>query len=62
MAERANSYTPPVAHVLCNIRVCISPGARDSESTVAHGFVKHAFKELHHGVVDDPLQASRCQV
>ena len=37
-------------------------GARDLESRVAQGFVKHGFKVLLHRVVDGPLQASRCLV
>ena len=44
------------------IRVWIGPGARDLESTVAHGFVKHDFKVLLHCVVEGPLQASHCLV
>ena len=36
--------------------------ARDLESTVAQGFVKHSFKVLLHRVVDGPLQALRCLV
>ena len=36
--------------------------ARDFESTVAQGFVKHGFKVQLHRVVDGPLQASRCLV
>ena len=40
----------------------ISPRARDLESAVAHGFVKHGFKMLLHRVVDGPLQTSRCPV
>ena len=43
-------------------RVWVGPGARDLESTMAHGFVKHGFKVLLHHVVDGPLQVSRCLV
>ena len=52
-------YTCVAQHV---IRVWIGPSARDLESIVAHGFVKHGFKVLLHHVVDGPLQASRCLV
>ena len=51
--ERVNSHVPP--HTQYN-------GARDLESTVAQGFVKHGFNVLLHRVVDGPLQASRCLV
>ena len=56
MAERGPTATQLVK------RVWIGPGARDLESTVAHGFVKHGFKVLPHRVVDGPLQASSCLV
>ena len=52
--ERVNSHAPAMLHLI--------HGARDLESMVAQGFVKHGFKVLLHRVVDGPLQASSCLV
>ena len=47
-----DTHAPSVAqHV---IRVRTGPGARDLESTVAHGFAKYDFKVVLHRVVDGP--------
>ena len=54
MAERGSTARLHPIHTLHS--------ARDLESTVAHGFVKHGFMVMLHRVVDDPLQASRCLV
>ena len=65
MAERGPTATLHLVHTSVAqhvTRVWIGPGARDLESTVTHGFVKHGFKVLLHRVVDGPLQASRCLV
>ena len=47
MAERGSTATLHPIHTV--------HGARDLESTVAQGFVKHGFKVMLHRVVDGPF-------
>ena len=52
-------YTVHERWAKCHKSVDRSASARDLQSTLAQGFVKHGFKVLLHPVVDGPLQASR---
>ena len=55
MAEKGLTATLNTIHTCVAqhvIRVWIGSGARDLESTMAHGFVKYGFKVLLHHVVD----------